>query len=79
MSANDESVSEATKLFIFQLRTRPEQVTANCNALLEGSGFRLELKVLTPAQASLFDHLEPDEGGPAIFPIRCGEKGCIIL
>lgn len=64
MSANDETTQEATRLFIFQLKTRPENVVANCNALLDGSDFKIELvptirQPSNPQEASLFDFKEP--------------------
>ena len=63
MSPNDPVVQEASRLFIEQLRNRPEQVIANCNALVEGDGIRLDLVYTrktyeNPAEASIFDHLE---------------------
>ncbi len=83
MSPNNDQVVEATKLFIFQLRTRPENVIANCNALLEGSEFRLQLtrtqkEPATPAEASLYDHLTFEDEVFA-FPFNTAEKGVAVL
>jgi hypothetical protein len=59
MSPNDDRIVEATLLFVSQLKQFPVNVVANCNALLEDSGIRLEIvcekEHKTPAEASLFD------------------------
>ena len=66
MSPNTEAAQEATKLFVHQLRQRPENVVANLNCLLEGERFRLVLTDAEtripqcPAEASLYDHLDPE-------------------
>ncbi len=87
MGNNDTVLEESTKLFIFQLRLRPENVVANCNALLEGSDFRLELvrksplPCQTPAEASLYDHMHygDDEGGIFAFPMATAGKETATL
>ena len=50
VSPNCQKVQEATQLFIMQLKERPENVVANCNALLEGCGFKLEMVREPPYQ-----------------------------
>jgi len=65
MSPNCDALVETTKLFVEQIRSRPVQVVANLNCLLEDSGIQLEIvrpkEPQTPAEASLFDHLPPQE------------------
>ena len=58
MSQNDQAVQDASLLFLSQLRTRPFQVVANINALLEGTGIELgfvQCPNETPANQSVFD------------------------
>lgn len=83
MSEDHEKSQNVTLLFVTQMRLRPEQVTASVNALLESDGLHLILvhtraTYQNPAQASIFDHLYPDdEGGPA-FPLNTAEKGVLV-
>lgn len=82
MSCNRIACQEMHRLMVEHLKTRPEVFVANLNSLLEEDGLRLELihvraTYQNPAQASLYEHLAPDddEGGIAEFPLRTAEKG----
>lgn len=71
----DDKVQQATALFVEQLRTRPENVVSNCNSLLSGSGFRLELvqdgQRCEHSGALLGKKSHPD---PYMFPFMTGER-----
>lgn len=83
MSENCEKLQEATLLFVNHMRLRPEQLVSNVNALLECEGLHLILvhtrpTYQNPAQASLYDHLSPDDEGGIAFPLNSAEKGIAV-
>jgi len=68
-SVNDEKYQEMYRLLVQQLLTRPEQVVANLNALLQGENINLEVKLLVADPVVHQDeHLYQ-------FPFMTGEKG----
>ena len=64
MSVNDQSVQDASLLFLSQLKVRPFTVIQNLNCLLEGTGIELgfvQCPTQTPQGQSIFDWNCPQE------------------
>lgn len=67
MSVNDERYQEMYGLLVQQLLTRPEQVVANLNILLQDKNINLELKLLQADPVRQDEHLYQ-------FPFMTGER-----